>query len=469
MNDSANNQPPRINRSLVFIVGIAVLLLCIGTAVAGFAIGRATATPQADTLPTETAVNRDVAAPTDTAAAEGVADAGDAVVESEEIETDGDSAAVPVAPTAVPTDPPQQQEEPAPEPLDLENLNLDIFNEVWGLVEGEFYGDLPANDDLVYGAIEGSLEALDDDYTRFVRPDIAQLLREDFGGAVEGIGAFVRETDDGLVEIVAPIDGQPAELVGLLPGDIVLEVDGQSVVDEGFYAVIAKIRGPRDTNVTITIARPATQETLEFTITRTRFEVPIVTSEMLPDNIGYVQLTEFSANAAEQLTAEVSALLAQNPDALIFDLRNNPGGFLDQSVMVADLFLPEGVVLFQRDSQGGEREFTSDNGDSAEAIPLVVLVNAGSASASEIVAGAIQDRGRGVLIGETTFGKGSVQLLHELSDGSELRVTIARWFTPNDNTINGVGITPDIEILPDFESDQDVQLQRAVEYLLNGE
>ncbi len=468
MNEPGNLQPPRTNRKLVFIVAIAGLVLCVGTAVAGYAIGRATATPQAAAAPTATGEVAGIAETIMEEEAGEIVDAGDGAVEPEVDDEAVDE--VPAAPTAVPTNQPEQLEPETPaEPVDVQNLDLTIFNEVWELVEGEFYGDLPSNDDLVYGAIEGSLKTLDDDYTRFVSPDVAALLREDYGGAVEGIGAFVNENDDGLVEIVAPIEGQPAELVGLLPGDIVLEVDGQSVVGQGFYEVIAKIRGPRGTDVVLTIGRPSTQETLEFTITRARFEVPIVEAEMLADNIAYVQLNEFSATANEQLTAAVSELLAQSPTGLIFDLRNNPGGLLAQSVQVADLFLDGGVVLYQRDNQGGEREFTAVSGQIAESIPLVVLVNEASASASEIVAGAIQDNERGTLIGVTTFGKGSVQLLHELSDGSELRVTIARWYTPNDNSINKLGITPDIEVVQDFESEEDEQLQRAVEFLVNGD
>jgi carboxyl-terminal processing protease len=162
-------------------------------------------------------------------------------------------------------------------------------------------------------------------------------------------------------------------------------------------------------------------------------------------------------------------LLEEEPRALILDLRDNPGGFLSQSVEVADLFLPDGVVLYQRDSGGDEEVFESDDGDVAERIPLVVLVNSGSASASEIVAGAIKDRDRGTLVGETTFGKGSVQHTHTLSDGSELRVTIARWYTPDDNSIDDLGISPDINVLtPDeFGGDTDTQLQRAIDYILS--
>ena len=192
---------------------------------------------------------------------------------------------------------------------------------------------------------------------------------------------------------------------------------------------------------------------------------------MLEDNIAYVRLTGFSGNASQQLESELEELLDQEPQALIFDLRDNPGGFLSQSVQVADLFLGEGVVLYERDGRELEEVFESEDGDLAEEIELIVLVNAGSASASEIVAGAVKDRGRGTLVGETTFGKGSVQKTHTLSDGSELRVTIARWYTPNDRSIDVEGVAPDIQVdtPEEFGGDADTQLQRAIRLILEGQ
>jgi carboxyl-terminal processing protease len=192
---------------------------------------------------------------------------------------------------------------------------------------------------------------------------------------------------------------------------------------------------------------------------------------MLDNDIGYLRLTSFTSNSFERLSAELEIILAQNPQALIFDLRDNPGGFLNQSVAVADLFLPEGVVLYQRNQNGEEEVFRSQTGDIAEEIPLIVLVNPGSASASEIVAGAIQDNGRGIILGEVSFGKGSVQNTITLNDGSELRVTIARWYTPNNNTIDSQGITPDV-LVPlegEFGTESDSQIQQAIEYLLSEE
>jgi carboxyl-terminal processing protease len=350
---------------------------------------------------------------------------------------------------------------------DPQEIDFEVFYEAWQIVDEQFDGDIPPNEDMLYSAIEGSLETLDDEFTRFVRPEVAARMREDAAGAVEGIGAFVRENEEGQFEIVRPIPGQPAEIAGLLPEDIVVAVNGESVAGLSFDEVILLVRGPRGTDVTITVLREG--EELDFTITRVRFEIPTVEYEMLEDNIAYIHLQEFNQTATDKLLAALDELLAQNPQALIFDLRDNPGGFLNQSVSVADLFLTENVVLFERNRNGLDQTFSADDGDVGEGIPLVVLVNPGSASASEIVAGALQDHGRAILIGETTFGKGSVQQVHELSDGSEIRVTIARWYTPDNNSIDKEGIAPDIDVPMEFDAEEDVQLQRAIEYILTGE
>ncbi|MCZ7668869.1 MAG: S41 family peptidase [Chloroflexi bacterium] len=331
---------------------------------------------------------------------------------------------------------------------------------------------MPPEEEMLYAIIAGSLETLDDDYTRFVEPDVAARIREDMGGSVEGIGAFVRETEEGWIEIVRPIDGQPADLVGLKGGDIIIKVDGEEVTGMSLDEVLLLVRGPRDTQVTLTVFRPKEGEELEFTITRTRFEVPIIEAKMLDDNIGYIHLSEFNSNAFERTQEALNDLLSQGAVGIIFDLRDNPGGFLDQSVAVADLFVPEGVVLFERNNAGLDKEFTADSGDAGEEIPLVVLINAGSASASEIVAGAIRDNDRALLVGETTFGKGSVQVASTFR-WFELRVTIARWYTPANVSISEEGIAPDIEApTPDdftLGGEGDTQLERALELLRTGQ
>ncbi|WP_376790951.1 S41 family peptidase [Thermoflexus sp.] len=359
---------------------------------------------------------------------------------------------------------------PSPPPRDLQEA-FDIFWEAWKLVQDEYYGAIPAPQTVAYGAIRGALQTLGDPYTSFIEPKIARILQEDASGQFEGIGALVRMNRDNKLEIVRTFEGSPAQKAGLQSGDLVVKVNGQSIVGYSIYEAIALIRGPAGTSVTLTIERPGQREPFEVTVTRARITIPVVEARMLPENIAYIQLFDFSAQATRQLQDQLKALLAQNPQGLILDLRDNPGGFLDQAIQVADLFLDEGIVAYERTKDGEERVFRSKSGDIAERIPMVVLVNAGSASASEIVAGALQDRGRARLVGERTFGKGSVQLSHTLSDGSELRVTIARWFTPNNRAIHGEGLNPDIEVKvePGTETaGTDPQLQRAVEVLLQG-
>lgn len=367
----------------------------------------------------------------------------------------------PTPSTTLPTPPP---------PSNADEETFQLFWEVWDIVQREYYGELPDMRTITYGAIRGMLATLGDDYTSFIEAQIAAITREDASGSFQGIGAYVSMRDDGKLELVSIIPNSPAEAAGLLAGDRVLEVDGRSIVGLGLYEAIALIRGPAGTQVTLLIERPGQPEPFEVTITRARIEIPLVESEMLDGNVAYIRLAEFSATATSQMERDLQELMAQQPVGLILDLRDNPGGWLDQAVSVADLFLGDGIVLIERSGEG-EQTFRSQDGQPYEEIPLVVLVNGGSASASEIVAGAIQARGRGILVGEQTFGKGSVQRPHVLSDGSELRVTIARWFTPNNVAIHGEGLAPDIEVvMPEtLEPGQDPQLERAVQYLLTGE
>ena len=386
---------------------------------------------------------------------------------------EANSAATTPAPSpATPTGTEEGEETTTPSTEGPHRLNVDLINEVLDLLDAEFYGDIPDNTQLTYGAINGMLATLDDPYTSFVPPNIAKILNEDTSGQFEGIGATVRMREDGYLEIVRPLPGQPAEAAGLKSGDIVLAVDGQSIVGKSLFEAISLIRGPAGTPVTLEIARPGEEESFEVTITRARIEIPVVEYQMLDGDIAYIHLTEFDANAADRVRDALKELLAQHPKGLIFDLRDNPGGLLSQAIEVADIFLGDGVVAIERDSAGHEQVFYSYDGDIGEEIPMVVLVNGGSASASEIVSGALKDRGRAVLIGTRTLGKGSVQLPHQLSDGSQLRVTIARWFTPNDQTIHEKGIEPDIEV-PDPEEPpddlmDDPQVQRAIQYLREG-
>ncbi|MDY6877799.1 MAG: S41 family peptidase [Chloroflexota bacterium] len=361
----------------------------------------------------------------------------------------------------------------APTPTNADEQDFQLFWEVWGLVQHNFYGELPDMQEVTYAAIHGMLLTLDDEYTAFMEPNVAAVIAEDATGEFEGIGAFVDMDEENKLEIVGTFEGGPAEGAGLLAGDRVLEVDGISVVGSTLYEAIGLIRGPAGTEITLLIEREDVPEPFQVTLTRARLEIPIIEVEMRDDGVGYIGLREFSATASERVEQGLEELLDQEPEGIILDLRQNPGGWLDQAVNVSDLFLDDGVIVVERWSDGGEQMFEADPGDVGEDVPLVVLVNGSSASASEIVAGALQDWERAVLIGEPTFGKGSVQRPFTLSDGSELRVTIALWFTPDDQVIHGHGLTPDIEVPwpeeEDLEPDMDPQLERAVEYLLVGE
>jgi carboxyl-terminal processing protease len=351
-----------------------------------------------------------------------------------------------------------------------QDVDFGVFWEVWNAIETRFYYDLPQEDVRMYGAIDGLLKTLDDPYTGFVTPDVARILREDNTGTFEGIGAYVEEAPEGGVHLIRVFEDSPAEKAGLLSGDVIVAVDGQDITDMILNEALLLIRGPAGTEVTLTVFREGETELLDFTAVRGEIEIPTVETKMLEGDIGYVALFEFNSRSSARLEAATEDLIKQGAKSLILDLRNNPGGFLDQSVNVADLFLAKGLVLIQRDVDGNVVEHTSRNGDPFEDIPLVVLINGNSASASEIVAGAIQDRQRGTLIGETSFGKGSVQLLFDLSDGSQLRVTYANWFTPNDNSISAQGITPDIIVeTPTEPTGTDIQLERAVEFLSTGQ
>ncbi len=348
---------------------------------------------------------------------------------------------------------------------------FELFWEVWALVEEDYYGELPSTEEVTYGAIRGALNTLGDPFTGFIEPEVAAIQREDDSGAFEGIGAYVTMRD-GRLMIVSTFKGQPAEKAGLRRGDVVLKVDDTPIENMSIYEAISLIRGPQGTTVRLTILREG-EEPFEVKIVRARIEIPVVESQMRDDGIGYVRLLEFSADASAKLAETIRAFLAQNPKGLILDLRGNPGGYFQEAVLTAGLFLPKGqVVVIERYKYAPPEVVRTPNEPVAPDVPLVVLVDGGSASASEIVAGALQDLGRATIIGEQTFGKGAVQLRYQLSNGSELLVTVARWFTPNDRAIHGEGLTPDIPVevtQEDWEAGRDPQLERAAEYLLKGQ
>ena len=374
------------------------------------------------------------------------------------------------APATQPATPTQEQPTATPPPAAGGEEGPDLFREVWQIIESEYYGDLPSEDELTYGTIRGAVDTLGDPYTAFVDPQAAAIMREDQSGSFEGIGALVT-MEEGALSIVSVYKDRPAEKAGLRSGDVIAQVDDTLIENMSIYEAISLIRGPAGTPVRLKVYREG-EEPFEVDVIRAKIDIELVESKMLDDGIGYVRLTQFDNTATVKLASAIEELLAQNPKGLILDLRSNPGGLLNESITTAGLFLPrDTLVLIERFKDGTETPYTTSEEPVAADIPLVVLVDAGSASASEIVAGALQDHGQAVLIGDKTFGKGSVQLLHTLSNDSELRVTIARWFTPNDRAIHGEGLDPDIAVAvtqEDIDAERDPQLDRAVEYLLTG-
>ena len=354
---------------------------------------------------------------------------------------------------------------------DKTELDTKLFNETLKLLRDQFYGDLPQGEELTYEALRGFVNQLGDPHTAFLDPEQAAQFNSDMQGQFEGIGARVDKAENGGVEIKYLFAEQPAEKAGVRVGDVIMAVDGKDVTQLDLNEAISLIRGPRDTEVILTIQR-GDETPFDLTITRARIEIPVVETKTLADGkVAYIALSEFSSVASGRLAEAMKATLAAKPAGLILDLRGNPGGLLDAAVRIGSYFVPEGNILIERFQDGREQTYPREGKFLLGDTKLVVLVDGGSASASEIVAGAIQDAGIGKLIGEKTYGKGSVQLPNALSDGSQLRVTIARWFTPKDRAIHGVGLEPDI-VVPltddDRQAKRDPQLDRAVEFLTTG-
>lgn len=372
---------------------------------------------------------------------------------------------------ALTTSIPSAPETPPPsEPTKLEDA-LGVFWEAWKIVEDEFYLQPVDTQELTYGAIQGAIETLGDPNTLFVPPS-HRFLFEDLDGSFEGIGAVVDLNEEGYLVIIEPLAGRPADLAGLKAGDVVLEVDGTPVKGMTLWEIISLIRGPEGTPVTLTVQREGVAEPFAVDIVRQRIRIETVEYEVLEGDIAYLKINEFNSIAHQEVRVALVDLLAQNPDlsGLILDLRDNPGGLVTSVEEIGDEFLEKGILFYEEGREEGREDHPLSGGGLAEDIPLVVLINQGSASASEILAGAVQDYGRGVLIGERTFGKGSVQLEHNLSDGSGLRLTIAHWYTPLGRQIDGQGLDPNLLIertAEDEEAGRDPQLQAAVEYLLD--
>ncbi len=378
------------------------------------------------------------------------------------------SAQLPVINDFIPADPIVAPEQTSATPAELQTLFVPFW-EAWDIVHNQ-YVDQPLDDvALMRGAIRGMMDAVGDTQTFYMDPIVYETATSQLSGEYEGIGAYV-ETDAEYLTIISPIEGSPAEAAGLKPGDQIIAIDGVDMTGTSPEEARQKVLGPAGTEVKLTVARAGEEEPLEFVITRAKITIASVTGKMLENNIAYVDINQFGEKTTSELDAVLDELLAQNPQGIILDLRNNPGGYLHTSVEVTSVFIEDGVILYEQYGDGNRDQYTALGNGRATDLPIVVLVNEGSASASEILAGALQDYDRAPLVGVVTYGKGSVQQLMPLSgDQGAARVTIARWLTPDERLIDGIGLTPDfiIELTDDdLANERDPQLDKAIEVLL---
>ena len=348
---------------------------------------------------------------------------------------------------------------------------LSTFYEAWRLIDENFLGALPEARDVTYGAIRGSLATLNDPYTVFIEPAAREVERERLQGKFGGIGAYIVRSEETGEVILETIPGNPAEIAGIVTGDVLLAVDGTPVTTATTVPeLIDRVKGEKGTAVVLTVRHPGATDSVDISVIRDDILLPSVAYRLMEQNgtIGYIQLSRFSGESSQEVGAAIQDLQSQGATHLILDLRQNGGGLRDAAVEVVDHFLEDGPVLYLESQKDGERVFNATAGSVAPTEPLVVLIDGGTASASEIVAGALQDRDRAVLIGSRTFGKGSVQLVFDLSDGSSVHVTSARWLTPNRNQIDQSGLEPDIAVeltQEDIENGRDPALEEAILYL----
>jgi carboxyl-terminal processing protease len=350
-----------------------------------------------------------------------------------------------------------------------DSASLDTFWQVWRLVEHDFLGTLPSNQARVYGAIHGSLATLDDPYTVFIEPQSHQREKEDLQGSFGGIGVTMRRNAQGDL-VLSPMPGSPAIRTGVLENDVLVAVDGKPIsATLSFDDIAALVRGKVGTKVTINVQRSGSEALLSFTITREVINTPSVAYHILDNapQIGYIVINRFTERSGEEAQKAAQELEQKGARQMILDLRDNGGGLLTAAIDVSSQFLSEGVVLYEQEKGKPEQTFRTKPGGVALDMPLIILVNHNTASASEIVAGALRDNNRAILIGDQTYGKGSVQHIYDLGDGSSLHVTAAEWFTPNRHQLTGHGLIPDVIVSrsnDDLAAGRDPQLDRAIAY-----
>ena len=357
-----------------------------------------------------------------------------------------------------------------PEFVDAREVDFDLFWDVWESLEDQYYQQKEiADSDLFYGSIRGMVAALGDPYTIFFDPEQAQAFNQELQGTFEGIGAEIGIKHDRLT-IIAPLPDTPAKKAGLRAGDKILAIDDVDTYNMFIDEAVRRIRGPKGSEVVLTVLSKDDTSPREVGIIRDKIIINTVSWEIVEGNkdLVYIRIFSFIEDAARDFKKEVDLILDQNPKGLILDLRSNPGGYLDAAVRIASFWIDNGPVVKERFADDKIELYKAQGAAKLKDLKTVVLVNGGSASASEILAGALRDYNKAIIVGEQTFGKGSVQDYSNLKDGSALKITVAEWLTPQGVSINKEGITPDIVVemtKEDYNEDRDPQMEKAVELL----
>ncbi len=345
-----------------------------------------------------------------------------------------------------------------------ESVNMSLFWQAWEVIQEKYVNEEEIdNEKLIQGAIGGMINSLQDDYSIYLNPEETEMFLQDTEGYFQGVGMEIGIRDEQL-QVIAPLPNTPAEKAGLKSGDKILKIDEQSTQNMRIDQAVKLIRGPEGSKVTLTIIRNDQEK--DFVLKRAIIEIPSIKLEIIDNNIAYIKIYQFNKLILNEFSNIRNEILKKDIQGIILDLRNNPGGYLNVSVEIAENFLKKDkIVLIERKKTGEEILYTNKNNGKLLEYPLIVLINQGSASGSEIVAGALKDNNRAKIIGTPSFGKGSVQSLELLQDSSSIKITVAKWFTPNKEPIDLVGIKPDYIIELTNEQNKDAQLDKALELI----
>lgn len=351
------------------------------------------------------------------------------------------------------------------------DVDFNLFWQVWQTLKKKYYKQPVLDTQLFYGSLAGMASSLGDPYTNFFDPELTKKFQEELSGTFEGIGAEIG-IKKGQLMIISPLPGTPAERAGLKPKDFILMIDDRDTTGMSVEQAVSLIRGPKNTKVKLKIWRKEWESPKDIEIIRDEIHVESIRYQMLKNNVAYIKIIQFNGETSLKFATALQELLKNNPKGFIIDLRGNPGGYFDSAIDIASYWIPTGqTVVIQKSQNQTEDKFFSKKNGFLNSFPTVVLIDGSTASAAEILAGALQDYGYAKLVGETSFGKGSVQDYEILPDGSSLKITIAEWVTPKGRSINQDGISPDIKIeltKEDYEADRDPQLEAALKIFENS-